>query len=88
VFGRVHPRRPLSLSGRGLGAVEVTVRYSRLDLTGGRVRGGIMDAGTVGLNWYWTPFLKTRFNWDIAGVSARHPNGVLQAFQVRFDLDF
>jgi phosphate-selective porin len=46
------------------------------------------DAGTVGLNWYWTALLKTRFNWDIAGVSGRRPNGVLPAFQVRFELDF
>jgi phosphate-selective porin OprO/OprP len=88
VFRRVRPRRPLSLSGGGQGAVEVAVRYSLVDLTDGSTRGGTMDAGTIGLNWYWTPFLKTRFNWDIAGVSARSPSGVLQTFQTRFELDF
>ena len=47
-----------------------------------------MDIGMLGVNWYWSPFRKTRVNYGIAGVSGRPPGGVLQIFQGRFELDF
>jgi phosphate-selective porin OprO/OprP len=88
VFSRVRPRRDFSFRGGGLGAVELGVRYSHVDQNDGAIRGGILDIGTIGLNWYWTPFLETRVNVNFAGVSGRPPGGILQIFHGRFELDF
>jgi phosphate-selective porin len=68
--------------------VEVGVRYSHLDLNDGPVRGGIMDIGTLGVNWYWSPFVKTRFDFGVGGVSGRDPGGRVLIFQGRLELDF
>jgi phosphate-selective porin OprO/OprP len=88
VFTRVRPRRDLWPWGHGPGAVEVGVRYSHLDLNDGPVRGGIMDIGTLGVNWYWSPFVKTRFDFGVGGVSGRDPGGRVLIFQGRLELDF
>jgi phosphate-selective porin OprO/OprP len=88
VFARLQPRRDLSLRGGGLGAVELGVRYSHVDLNDGPVRGGIMDLGTIGLNWYWNPYVKMKFNYVIGGVRGNSQNGNLQILQARFELDF
>lgn len=88
VFARVRPRRDMWPWGNGWGAVEVAARYSHLDLNDGRVRGGIMDIGTVGVNWYWSPYVKTRFNYGVAGVGRHDPDGRVFIFQGRFELDF
>lgn len=70
------------------GAVEVGARYSHLDLDDGRVRGGIMDIGTVRVNWYSSPYVKTGFNYGVAGVGRHDPDGRVFIFQGRFELDF
>ena len=36
----------------GWGAVELALRYSRLDLTDGTVDGGEMDILSLGVNWW------------------------------------
>jgi phosphate-selective porin OprO and OprP len=87
-FTRVRPRRDMWPWGRGPGAVEVAARYSHLDLDDGAVRGGIMDIGMLGVNWYWSPFVKTRFNYGVAGISGHDPGGRVFIFQGRFELDF
>ena len=38
----------------GWGALETAIRYSRLDLTDGKVDGGEMDILSLGLNWWLT----------------------------------
>jgi phosphate-selective porin OprO and OprP len=68
VFMRVKPRRDLSLRGGGLGAVELGARYSHVDLDDGSVHGGVMDLGTLGLNWYWNPYMKMKLNYIVGNV--------------------
>lgn len=88
VFTRVQPRRDLSLRGGGLGALELGVRYSHVDLSDGPIRGGVMDLGTIGLNWYWNPYVKMKFNYITGGISGGNQNGRLHIIQARFELDF
>ena len=56
VFERIAPYRPLG--GKGLGAWELGLRYSHLDLSDEDVIGGTQDLITLGLNWY--PNFNTR----------------------------
>lgn len=51
------------------GAWEVAARYSRLDLTGGGIRGGRQDAVTLALNWYATQ--RVRFYANLVDLRAR-----------------
>jgi phosphate-selective porin OprO/OprP len=88
VFTRVQPRRELSLRGGGLGALELGVRYSHVDLSDGPVRGGVMDLGTIGLTWYWNPYAKMKFNYITGGVSGSSQSGRLHVLQARFEVDF
>ncbi len=88
VFTRLQPRRDLSLRGGGLGALELGVRYSHVDLSDGPVRGGVMDLGTIGLNWYWNPHVKMKFNYITGGVHGGSQNGRLHVLQARFEVDF
>jgi phosphate-selective porin OprO and OprP len=53
VFGRLKPRHDLSFRNGGLGAWELVVRYSRLDLDDDGVRGGKSGIVGVGMNWFW-----------------------------------
>jgi phosphate-selective porin OprO/OprP len=47
----------------GLGAVELAVRWSYIDLNDGAIRGGYMEEMTYGLNWYLNPYTKIIFNY-------------------------
>src|SRR5205085_3198060 len=49
----------------GLGAWELTYRYSYVDLNSGSVLGGRYSEHTVGVNWYLTPNAKVQFNYMI-----------------------
>ena len=87
-FGRVRPDRDLSLASGGFGAVEVGLRYSHVDLNDGPIRGGVMDLGTVGLTWYWNPFVRMKLDYITGGVSGTAQNGRLHILQARFEVDF
>jgi phosphate-selective porin OprO/OprP len=88
VFTRVRPRRDLSLRGGGLGALELALRYSHVDLDDGPVRGGIMDLGTTGLTWYWSANVRMKANYITGGVHGASQNGRVRIFEARFELDF
>lgn len=62
VVDRVMPFQSVSRSG-GLGAWEVALRWSYLDLNDGSIVGGDMQNLTAGLNWYVNPFCKCVFNY-------------------------
>jgi len=47
----------------GIGAWELAVRYSQLNLNSNDIRGGNEKDLTVGLNWYTTPNLKLMTNY-------------------------
>lgn len=49
------------------GLWQLALRYDQLDLDDGPVRGGEMDAWTVGVNWYWRNNTKLMLNYvDVA----------------------
>jgi phosphate-selective porin OprO/OprP len=73
----IDPLRPFDLRHGhfGLGAVEVTARYSQLDLGGQVFSGGLADPKLwtnhaklvdVGCNWYLNKFVKVYFDWEHA----------------------
>ena len=84
VFGGIKPNR--RLGDGGIGAWEVAMRYSSLDLNDGAINGGEADSMTLGLNWYPVPMLRFSANYvhvlDIDGgplYDGKKPN----VFQVR-----
>jgi phosphate-selective porin OprO/OprP len=94
VFGRVIPRSNFSTKAgdgcRGLGAWQVGVRFSYLDLTDKSIQGGQLYDWTVGVNWYLNPNMKIQFNYIAehrddppAGV-----NGWINGVGMRASYDF
>jgi len=76
-FDRVVPHgnafRVLDRNGRlceGSGAWQVGIRYDHADLNDTGVNGGILDAVTLGLNWFLNPNMKIQTNLDWTHRSA------------------
>jgi phosphate-selective porin OprO/OprP len=98
VFGQVRPRanfRPRRPSAdkpaaRGIGAWEVAVRYSWLDLNDGPVRGALLHNMTLGLNWYLNPQCRLLLNYVTIWRSGVNPgsDGFAQTLAIRFQLEF
>jgi len=62
--GKFTKPKPFSNVGEGgIGAWQLALRYSTIDLNDGLVNGGEADAMTVGLNWYPTPTLRFTANY-------------------------
>ena len=83
-FDRVKPNQNLMVDG-GFGAVQLTARYSSIDLTDGAIEGGEMDDITLGVNWYLNPNTRVMLNYvnaDVDGV------GEADIVQMRFQIDF
>ena len=86
-FGWLTPRRSVAFHDGGLGAWEVAVRYSYLDLDDGAVGGGRMGLTTLALNWYLTRQLRLSANYvatDVMGSGG----GWLHALQGRAQIAF
>jgi phosphate-selective porin OprO/OprP len=83
VFERIEPRRRF-------GAVQLAVRWSRLDLTDSGIEGGDADDLSFGINWYPSRNLRLMFNY--VRVDARGSGDLLEddprIFQGRFQLAF
>lgn len=62
-FGRVSPFNSFLDEENATGAIELAVRYSRIDLNDDTVRGRRMDDITLGINWYINPFLRIQLNY-------------------------
>src|SRR5690606_7764957 len=74
----------------GRGAWQVGFRYSALDLNDKRINGGLLHAGTIGINWFLNPNAKIQFNYDIAhrGAVKEVAPGLVNSFGTRFAYDF
>ena len=76
---------------RGLGAWELAVRGSYLDLNDGPIQGGMLWGMTAGVNWYLTNNLKLQFQYQWnkrdqmpAGVNPGEITGFATRFQINF----
>jgi phosphate-selective porin OprO/OprP len=82
VFGRVIPRENYHLKKndayRALGAWQVGVRFSYLDLNDKGIQGGQVYDWTVGLNWFLSPSLTVQLNYILEHRDA--PQGVAQGW--------
>ncbi len=69
VFDRMRPRRNFLDGEGGLGAWELAVRYSSVDMNDTFLSGGEMDDVTLGLNWYLNPNSRIMWNWVHSDLS-------------------
>ena len=70
------------------GAWEIVGRYSHVDITDQLVDGGIMDRGTIGLNWWATRRWKIGFDYGVINLDRDGLNGLTHAFHTRFQWAF
>ena len=59
-FWRLKPK--MSIMEGGIGAWEVALRASQIDLSDKDIDGGNANSYTLGINWYMTSFTKTMIN--------------------------
>lgn len=83
-FDRVRPKKNFGEDG-GLGAWEVAVRYSTVDLNDGLVSGGQLSNMSAGLNWYLNPNTRVIFNYIFADIK---DVGDSDALTIRFQINF
>ncbi len=83
-FDRVTPKKNFGQDG-GFGAIELSIRYSDVNLNDTDVNGGIMNAITGGINWYLNPAVKIAFNYVYTDVKNI---GIANIFQMRFQVAF
>lgn len=91
-FGRVKPKDNFRFFGVGLGAWELALRYSYVDLNSGKIQGGKERNLTAGLNWYINPHIRIMLNYIHADVRDRAAppvdHGNADIYQGRFQINF
>lgn len=92
VFGQVRPKDNFRFCGPGLGALELALRYSYLDLNSGKIQGGEETNLTAGVNWYINEHIRIMFNYIHADVRDRSApsvdHGTADIYQGRFQIKF
>lgn len=83
-FSRVKPKRNFDGQG-GVGAWEVALRYSAMNLNSTVVRGGELGNITFGLNWYLNPATRIMTNYIYSNLKGV---GKANIVQMRFQVDF
>lgn len=93
-FGRVKPIKNFQWGSRkGKGAVELTARYSELDLSDEGIEGGRLQDITAGINWYLNPNTRVTLNYVHASVdrcigNVRLDDDSANMLAMRFYVDF
>jgi phosphate-selective porin OprO and OprP len=89
-WDRVKPKQNFTSDFSGLGAWEVALRYSYLDLDDNiaNVDAGQQHDVTVGLNWYLNPNTRIMFNYIRACADTVASSNAADIFGVRFQVDF
>ena len=79
--------RPVPISRtvyqNGKGAWEIAARFSDINLTDGLVEGGDMQIGSLGLNWWLTPFFSLGVNYRYIWNSQNELDGTSSGFTTR-----
>ncbi len=83
-FTRLRPRHKVGDEG-GIGAWEVGIRYSHLDLTDLNVNGGVLTDVTGAVNWYLNDYSRIMFN---VVRAERLDIATVWIYQTRFQLAF
>jgi phosphate-selective porin OprO/OprP len=83
-FARVTPKNNFGQDG-GTGAIELSIRYSNINLDDDDLNGGKMSSITGGINWYLNPATKFAINYVYANVKNL---GQANIFQMRFQVAF
>jgi len=91
VFSAIEPNRDFHFFEGGLGALEVALRLSYVDLNGGSIRGGRELDFTAGLNWYPNENARLMFNYVRAKAKNRETppsieDGTANILQLRFQI--
>lgn len=84
-MGRVIPQSNFRGEGSGLGAWEISVRHSELDLNDGPVEGGHVRNLSLGLSWYPNPNMRVIWNYVRADLKDA---GKADIGQMRVQFDF
>jgi phosphate-selective porin OprO/OprP len=87
-FARVIPHRNFNWGNGGWGAWELVGRCSYLNLNSADVNGGRLSELMIGPNWYLHSHLKWRFEYGLAHVAGHQPEGNINIFQTRMEVDF
>ena len=89
-FDRVKPIHNFGLGEHaGLGAWEVLLRYSYVDLNDAGITGGRLNDITAGVTWYLNPNWKIMFNYVFAQLDRGVADGdTSNIFETRFHVDF
>ena len=91
-FGKVRPRNDFRFFGAGLGAWELALRCSYLDLNSGKIQGGKERNLTAAVNWYINEHMRIMLNYihaDVRDCSAPEVDqGSADIYQGRFQINF
>jgi phosphate-selective porin OprO/OprP len=87
-FARVIPRKNFGWGDGGWGAWEVAARVSYVNLTSADVHGGRLSELMTGVNWYLHSHVKWRVEYGYGHVADRPPEGNINIFQTRMEVDF
>ncbi len=82
-FGMISPARPFSFKHGGLGAWELSARYSNIDLTSGTIEGGKFDRISAALSWYPTSQWRLEFNYGYGRLDKSGLEGRTRFYQLR-----
>ncbi len=76
--------------GGGIGAWQLGLRYSWLDMDNKFIRGGTVHDVTLGLNWFLNPYLKVQWNYTALYRNAfnEKADGWVHGFGTRIAFDF
>ncbi len=86
-FGRIKPLVNAGDHG-GVGAWELAIRYSTLNLNDNVINGGIEENTTIGLNWYLNPQLRFMTNFVYVNSEKGGVHEDPRIFQLRAQIDF
>ena len=87
-FFKVAPNNPIGRGKSGMGAVELTFRYSDTDFTDSQIQGGEFQRWSVGANWYATDQWRLEVNYGQGRLDRFGLNGDTNFLQFRVQWQF